>query len=105
MAPRTYMKTAAAHRKKHAAGIHPLAAPYDCVISSSAYSLYNFSACTYRIRRTSAQARKPFPYHITDCTSGSSSAHPPLQVTPGRKTTRRATTHAPMRVSRVPYTM
>jgi hypothetical protein len=47
--------------------------------------------------RTRAQA---FPYHIADRTSGSSSAHPPLQATPGRKTTRRAANHAPMRFVR-----
>ncbi|KAJ7318841.1 hypothetical protein DFH08DRAFT_892066, partial [Mycena albidolilacea] len=87
------MKTAAAHRKKHAAGIHSLHTIRLRHLGPS-YSLRNFSACTDRIRRTSARARKPFPYHITDRTSGSSSAHPPLQATPSRKTTRRATTHA-----------
>ncbi|KAJ7848503.1 hypothetical protein B0H14DRAFT_3453130 [Mycena olivaceomarginata] len=65
------MKTAAAHRKKHAADIRSLH--------------HTTAACTDRIRRTSARARKPFPYHITDRTSGSSSTHPPLQATPGRK--------------------
>ncbi|KAJ7300427.1 hypothetical protein DFH08DRAFT_908586 [Mycena albidolilacea] len=94
------MKTAAAHRKKHAAGIHSL---HHTTASSRPILLTPQLQRPHRPRppheRTRAQA---FPYRITDRTSGSSSAHPPLRATPGRKTTRRATTHAPMRAARLP---
>ncbi|KAJ7315300.1 hypothetical protein DFH08DRAFT_420835 [Mycena albidolilacea] len=67
------MKTTAAHRKKHAAGIHPLAAPYDCVIS--AHPTHSATSAPDRIRRTSARARKPPP-----TTSPTAPAAPPPPI-------------------------